>query len=227
MTIFLKNCSQKTTKLRPSVGKTFRWVSNYWKNRWKPPKKHFSIESFSGHVECSVDNSAKKIFRFVQNLPPGVPKRQQKEKFFKEVFLVSVSTTLPKVFMPKAWKLSAWSHKNMKNFMNLKNKSSNNSTGHEKCNFSNTPDISAAKFRKIMDQRSKMMKTYRTNFNRCLKDSCSKLEYDKKLVVFRKIVLPAKVLSDPKIRSFDITAEVFSTNFSIFFPERWKMVTVV
>ena len=40
----------------------------------------------------------------------------------------------------------------------------------------------------------------------------------KKTKFFRKIVLPAKVPSDPEIGSFDFTAEVFSTNFSIFFP---------
>ena len=38
----------------------------------------------------------------------------------------------------------------------------------------------------------------------------------KKLVVFRKNVLPAQVPSDPEIGSFDITAEMFPTNFSIF-----------
>ena len=57
--------------------------------------------------------------------------------------------------------------------------------------------------------------TYLTKDFQLVSESfCSEPEYDVKVVVFGKIVLPAKVPSDQEIGSFDNTAEVDSPIFS-------------
>ena len=59
--------------------------------------------------------------------------------------------------------------------------------------------------------------SYRNNFNRCLKDSCSKPEYDIKLVVFRKKFCPRRFHLIQKEAVLTLLQNFFRQSFQFFF----------
>ena len=129
----LEDWWKKNKKFTPKPRRNFSLNPKLMKKSMKSSEKSCLLKKFLWTTRKKCQWPCQKFFSQIQNFRL---KSQNDEKSRKTClsyfFLLSVSITLPKVFMWKVWKISPWSPKNMKKLRNLKNKSSNNSNGHEK-----------------------------------------------------------------------------------------------
>ena len=154
----LENCRQKNKTFTTKPRKNFSLHPKLMKISMESSEKSCFLKRFLWTTRKQCQRPCQKFFSQIQNFRSKSAKDKKSIECISRYFFLSSSTTLPKVFMPKIRKLSTWSPENMKKLRKLINKYSNNSTGHEKCSFTITAVILAAKLQKLMDQKSKMMK---------------------------------------------------------------------
>ena len=85
-----KIVDRKTKLLRPSIGRTFRYIQNWWEYQWKAPKNHVSSKNSSGQLESSVNDPAKKISVKSKSSAGSQQKMRKVESVFKAIFSLIV-----------------------------------------------------------------------------------------------------------------------------------------